>query len=61
MSRPRHRAQGQSSLEFCIGFAVILLAIVGMFFVIQGAVGGRWKQAGDTFGQGMQYEPGVTR
>lgn len=56
----RHVA-GQSALEFCLGFAVVLLAIVGMFFVIRGAIGGRWKTAGDTFGHGMQYEPGVTR
>lgn len=53
--------RGQSTLEFCMGFVIVLLALVGMFLVIKGAISGRWRSVGDTLGQGMQYEPGVTR
>jgi len=61
MTRFGRPVAGQSALEFCLGFAVVVLAIVGMFYVIRGAVAGRWKAVGDELGHGMQYEPGVTQ
>jgi hypothetical protein len=59
MRRRGRGPAGQSTLELCLGLAVILLALMGMFFVLRGAIGGRWKSVGDTFGHGMQYAPGT--
>ena len=61
MSATMRRQRGQSSLEICLGCIIIVMTLVGMFFVIKGAVSGRWRSVGDNLGQGMQYEPGVTR
>ena len=48
------------TVEYVILIAVIVAALLAMQFYLRRAVCGRIRSAGDTFGQGRQYEPGVT-
>ena len=52
--------RGLSSLEY----AILMIAMVAALFAAQNAlrraVSGQWRQAADSFGDGRQYEPGVT-
>ena len=52
--------RGLSALEY----AVLTIALVAALFAAQGALrramSGQWRQAADAFGDGRQYEPGVT-
>lgn len=51
---------GQSTIEYAVLIAVVVAAIVSMSVFTRRALTGRWRAAGDTFGYGRQYEPGVT-
>ena len=57
-----HRASKRaiSTVEYVILIAVIVAALLAMQFYLRRAVCGRIRSAGDTFGQGRQYQPGVT-
>ena len=48
------------TVEYVIVIAVIVAALLAMQFYLRRAVCGRIRSAGDAFGQGRQYEPGVT-
>ena len=52
-----HARQGQSMLEY-MALLVFLLATFFVFqhYIVRGFYGS-WKQAGDAFGQGRQYDP----
>jgi len=52
--------KAQSFLEYAFLIAVIVAALIGMFFYISYAVRGKYRESTDVFGQGEQYEPGVT-
>ena len=39
---------------------MMIAAVLGMSIYVKRALEGRWRQVGDTFGHGRQYEPGVT-
>ena len=52
--------KGQSILVYAVLIAVISLGMIVIFKYIRYAVQGKYRQAGDAFGQGKQYEPGVT-
>ena len=60
----RHRCLrqkiGLSTIEYAVLIAVIVAALVGMSFYIKRALSGKWRDVGDSFGFGRQYEPGVT-
>lgn len=57
----RRRARGGwTTLELCVLWIAAMTALVAMWRPLVGAIGGRWKQAGDSFSSGLQYEPNRT-
>ena len=63
-SSPHHlippSQSGQGVVEYAVLMAVLVAALIGMTSYIQRSLAGRWREVGDTFGYGRQYEPGVT-
>ncbi len=52
------RSKGASTIEYAALVTMILVAFwFGLRGYIQRGIWGKWKSAGDTFGQGRQYEP----
>ena len=49
-----------SLIEYCVLLVVVAAALVGMQIYLKRAVCGNWKQAGDVFGFGRQFDPGKT-
>jgi hypothetical protein len=41
--------------------AVMVAALIGMSVYTERALAGKWRQVGDTFGYGRQYEASVTQ
>ena len=52
--------RGSVTIEHAVLIAVLVAAGVGMSVYFKRALCGRWRQVGDTFGYGKQYEPGTT-
>ena len=50
----------QSAVEYAVLIAIVVAALVGMSVYAMRALSGKWRQAGDTFGYGRQYEPTKT-
>lgn len=48
------------TIEWLVLIVLIVLALLAMQLYLKRSVNGRFKSAGDSFGQGRQYEPGVT-
>jgi Flp pilus assembly pilin Flp len=59
--RVRALGKAQSILEYVavIGIIAAVLIVMGVYY--KRAVQGRYRQAGDVFGGGEQYQPGVTQ
>ena len=53
-------SKGQGVIEYTILIAILVAVLVGMASYVQRALAGKWRDVGDTFGYGRQYEPGVT-
>lgn len=53
-------SRGQGITEYTVLIAVLIAALIGMMSYTQRSLMGKWREAGDTFGAGRQYEPGVT-
>lgn len=51
---------GWSVVEYSMLIAIVVAALVAMFQYLSFSVRGKLRQAADVFGQGEQYEPGVT-
>jgi len=51
------RSRGFLSLEYALLVAVLIAALVGMAVYLKRSLSGKWRQAGDAFGQGRQYKP----
>jgi|GEM_PF-2272135 len=58
--RTPHTAHGTFSIEYAALMAIVAAMLMGMSVYSMRALCGRWRQVGDTFGYGRQYEPGVT-
>ena len=54
------RQRGQSAIEYAALIGIVVAALVGMSVYTKRALMGKWRQAGDTFGHGRQFEPGRT-
>lgn len=52
--------RGFFAIEYAVLAAVVAAALVGMAVYTKRALLGKWRSVGETFGQGRQYEPGVT-
>ena len=49
-----------SLVEYSLFIAVIIAALLGMQIYLKRAICGHWKEAGDVFGFGRQYDPDET-
>ncbi len=47
-------------IEYALLVAIVAAAFIAMAGYIKGSVCGAWKDNADSFGYGLQYEPGVT-
>lgn len=56
-----HRRKGLLSLEYGLLISVAVVALIGMSVYLGRSLSGRWRDLGDGFGFGRQYEPGLTR
>lgn len=56
----QNRRRGQTALEYAVLIAVVVAALVGMSIYVKRSLSGKWREVGDTFGHGRQYEPGTT-
>lgn len=57
----RRRRRGVVSLmEYATLFVVVAAAILAMAIYTKRALGGKWREVGDSFGHGRQYEPSKT-
>jgi len=55
------RKKGTSILEYSLLVAIVIAALLAMQIYVKRAVSGRWREAGDVFGFGRQFEKGVTK
>ena len=46
-----------SALEYAVLVAIIAAALVGMSVYLKRALSGKWRDVGDGFGFGRQYQP----
>lgn len=54
------RKKGSMALEYSVTIAIIIAALLGMQVYFKRAICSRWKDSGDVFGFGRQYEKGAT-
>ncbi|MBP7835968.1 MAG: hypothetical protein KA022_00650 [Candidatus Omnitrophica bacterium] len=45
------------SLEYALLIAILVAALVAMGFYVRRALSAKWRDAGDAFGFGRQYQP----
>lgn len=55
------RQRGFLALEQALLIAAVAAALIAMSVYIKRAISGKYRDVGDSFGLGRQYEPGVTR
>ena len=60
MKRKINRQKATSIIEYVAIFSVVAMALVLMFSYLTRSLNGRWRQSADSFGYGLQYEPGKT-
>ena len=51
------KRKAQSSLEYAIYIAMVIIAFSAMFFLFRNYTAGRMRSAADVIGFGEQYEP----
>lgn len=54
------RGRGQTAVEYAVLLVVVVAALLTMAVYAKRALTGKWREAGDTFGYGRQYEPQAT-
>lgn len=52
--------RGVFALEYAALIVVVAAALLGMAVYLKRALSDRWRNVGDSFGYGRQYEPRVT-
>ena len=55
------RLRGSFVMEYAVVLAIVAAALTGMSIYAVRALCGRWREVGDRFGHGRQFEPGVTQ
>lgn len=53
--------RGSMSIEYAFLIAIVVAAVIGMSFYIRRAFCGRWREAGDMFGHGRQFDTVLTK
>ena len=56
-----HKKNGQSVLEYVALVTFVIVAIIVIQNYVVRGFSGRWRDIGDSFGQGRQYDPNRTR
>jgi Flp pilus assembly pilin Flp len=51
-----NRKKALSSIEYAVLIIVVVAALIGMSVYLKHAILGKWRDAGDMFGQGRQYD-----
>ena len=51
---------GSAMMEYAALIAIVAAALISMAVYIKRAVSGKYREVGDAFGHGEQFEPGVT-
>ena len=57
----RNNLKGFAAIEYIIMILVILAALIGMADFIRRSLSGKYRETGNAFGYGRQYQPGVTK
>ena len=57
----RLKKTGNLTIEYAFLIVIIVVALIGMSVYLKRALCGKWREMGDTFGYGRQYEPGLTK
>ena len=60
MLRPLKKFNAQSTLEYMTLLIVLMAALIVFSKYIMQAFMGRWRATGESFGMGMQFQPGST-
>ena len=55
------KIKGSLFIEYVCLIAIVVGAVLAMSAYFKSAICGRWKQSADSFGYGLQYEPGKTQ
>lgn len=51
------RNKGMLSLEYAVFIVILIAALIGMSLYIRRAICAKFRESGDTFGYGRQYQP----
>jgi Flp pilus assembly pilin Flp len=54
------KRKGVAVIEYSFFIAIFIAAILSIMFYVKRGIMGQWRQNGNVFGQGRQYEPCVT-
>jgi uncharacterized protein (UPF0333 family) len=60
MRRVNYKNRASFTIEYAALIAIVVLALLTMQFYLKRAMFGKLRSMADGFGQGRQYEPGVT-
>ena len=52
----RRKNNAKFAIEYAVLMAVAMAGLVGMAVYVKGGIAGRWREAGDVFGHGKQYD-----
>lgn len=56
----RRSSRGMFTVEYGVLLVIVVATLLSMVMYTMRALCGRWKEVGDTFGHGRQYDPGKT-
>lgn len=54
------KKKGSLTIEYAVLIAIVAAALLGMAVYLKRSLCGKWREVGDTFGHGRQYEPNAT-
>ena len=50
-------SRGQQVMEYVVVIAVVIVVLVVMGYYVRNTLSGKYREAGDAFGQGEQFVP----
>lgn len=60
MAKITFSKKGSLMLEESLLIIIVVIALLAVSVVIKRGLCGKWRRAGDSFGYGRQYAPGIT-
>jgi Flp pilus assembly pilin Flp len=55
-----NKNRGFSVIEYGLLIAIVAAGLIAAAVYLKRGIMGKWRQAGDTFGQGRQFDPKTT-